>query len=68
MPAIAVGPRLPGDERRHSVGGPVHLRELTCTPVESPTGTVQIGDEVTVVVRVRRRLALSRRQASSDHR
>ncbi|TPQ20974.1 S1 RNA-binding domain-containing protein [Streptomyces sporangiiformans] len=50
------------------VEGLVHLRELTGTPSESPEGVVQVGDEVTVVVteidRERRRLALSRRQAS----
>ncbi|MEW2624716.1 S1 RNA-binding domain-containing protein [Streptomyces sp. NPDC048106] len=50
----------------------VHLRGLTSTPVESPSDAVQVGDEVTVVVteidRERRRLVLSRRQGSSDHR
>ncbi|MGK5500964.1 S1 RNA-binding domain-containing protein [Streptomyces sp. URMC 125] len=54
------------------IEGLVHLRELTSTPVESPSDIVQAGDEVTVVVteidRERRRLVLSRRQGSSDHR
>ncbi|MDX3540153.1 S1 RNA-binding domain-containing protein [Streptomyces sp. MB09-01] len=54
------------------IEGLVHLRELTSTPVESPSDVVQAGDEVTVVVteidRERRRLVLSRRQSSSDHR
>ncbi|MFD8027928.1 S1 RNA-binding domain-containing protein [Streptomyces sp. NPDC055722] len=53
------------------IEGLVHLRELTSTLVESPSDVVQTGDEVTVVVteidRERRRLVLSRRQASSDH-
>ncbi|MEV6737438.1 S1 RNA-binding domain-containing protein [Streptomyces sp. NPDC051104] len=52
------------------IEGLVHLRELTSAPVESPSDVVQTGDEVTVVVteidRERRRLALSRRQVSSD--
>ncbi|MFI8896411.1 S1 RNA-binding domain-containing protein [Streptomyces paradoxus] len=52
------------------VEGLVHLRELTGTPVETPSDAVQVGDEVTVLVteidRERRRLALSRRQASSE--
>ncbi|MER7742537.1 S1 RNA-binding domain-containing protein [Streptomyces sp. NPDC096538] len=38
----------------------------------TPSDAVQVGDEVTVVVteidRERRRLALSRRQGSSEHR
>ncbi|MER7221176.1 S1 RNA-binding domain-containing protein [Streptomyces eurythermus] len=46
--------------------------ELTPTPVEGPSDVLQAGDEVTVVVtgieRERRRLVLSRRQSSSDHR
>lgn len=50
--------------------GLVHLRELTQSPVETPDGVVQVGDEVTVVVteidREQRRLALSRRQVSPD--
>ncbi|MFF6916604.1 S1 RNA-binding domain-containing protein [Streptomyces sp. NPDC012466] len=54
------------------IEGLVHLRELTSTPLESPSDVVQAGDEVTVVVteidRERRRLVLSRRQSSSDHR
>ncbi|MFJ7062465.1 S1 RNA-binding domain-containing protein [Streptomyces microflavus] len=54
------------------IEGLVHLRELTSTLVESPSDVVQAGDEVTVVVtetdRERRRLVLSRRQRSSDHR
>ncbi|WP_242432775.1 S1 RNA-binding domain-containing protein [Streptomyces sp. Root1310] len=54
------------------IEGLVHLRELTSTPVESPSDVVQAGDEVTVVVteidRERRRLVLSRRQRSSDRR
>ncbi|MFF6808124.1 S1 RNA-binding domain-containing protein [Streptomyces sp. NPDC012616] len=52
------------------IEGLVHLRELTSTPVESPSDVVQAGDEVTVVVteidRERRRLVLSRRRSSSD--
>ncbi|MFJ2555743.1 MULTISPECIES: S1 RNA-binding domain-containing protein [unclassified Streptomyces] len=54
------------------IEGLVHLRNLTSTPVESPSDIVQACDEVTVVVteidRERRRLVLSRRQGSSDHR
>lgn len=54
------------------IEGLVHLRELTSTPVESPSDVVQAGDEVTVVVteidRERRRLVLSRRPRSSDRR
>lgn len=54
------------------IEGLVHLRELASTPVESPSDAVQAGDEVAVVVteidRERRRLSLSRRQGSSDHR
>ncbi|MGW3412985.1 S1 RNA-binding domain-containing protein [Streptomyces sp. NPDC000888] len=50
------------------IEGLVHLQELTRTPLETPEGVFQVGDEVTVVVtevdRERRRLALSRRQAS----
>lgn len=52
--------------------GLVRLQELTWTPVEAPSDVVQVGDEVAVVVteidRERRRLVLSRRQASSDPR
>ncbi|MFI6006923.1 S1 RNA-binding domain-containing protein [Streptomyces sp. NPDC051366] len=51
------------------IEGLVHLQELTWTPVETPEAVVQVGDEITVVVteidRERRRLALSRRQAST---
>ncbi|MEV7677926.1 S1 RNA-binding domain-containing protein [Streptomyces sp. NPDC088341] len=50
------------------IEGLVHLRELAWTPVAAPEDVVQVGDEVTVVVteidRMRRRLALSRRQVS----
>jgi small subunit ribosomal protein S1 len=50
------------------IEGLVHLRELTPTPVEAPEDAVQVGDQITVVIteidRRRRRLALSRRQAS----
>ncbi|MEU9321601.1 S1 RNA-binding domain-containing protein [Streptomyces sp. NPDC048295] len=55
-----------------SIEGLVHLRELTWTPVETPEDVLQVGEEVTVVVteidRQRRRLLLSRRQASPDLR
>ncbi|MEE1670607.1 MULTISPECIES: S1 RNA-binding domain-containing protein [unclassified Streptomyces] len=48
---------------RIGIEGLVHLRELTSTPVESPSDVVQSGDEVTVVVteidRERRRLVLT---------
>ncbi|MER5764704.1 S1 RNA-binding domain-containing protein [Streptomyces sp. NPDC002082] len=51
------------------IEGLVHLQELAWTPVEAPEEVVQVGDQVTVVVteidRERRRLALSRRQAST---
>ncbi|MGW7087116.1 S1 RNA-binding domain-containing protein [Streptomyces sp. NPDC054871] len=51
------------------IEGLVHLRELARTPVEKPEDVVQVGDEISVVVTeidpVRRRLALSRRQASA---
>ncbi|MFJ5726441.1 S1 RNA-binding domain-containing protein [Streptomyces sp. NPDC093149] len=51
------------------IEGLVHLQELTWTPVESPEAVVQVGDKITVVVtevdQERRRLALSRRQAST---
>ncbi|MFB7501407.1 S1 RNA-binding domain-containing protein [Streptomyces sp. NPDC056161] len=51
------------------IEGLVHLQELTWTPVEAPEVVVQVGDEITVVVteidREQRRLALSRRQAST---
>ncbi|MFJ4841036.1 S1 RNA-binding domain-containing protein [Streptomyces sp. NPDC088746] len=51
------------------IEGLVHLQELTWPPVEAPEAVVQVGDEITVVVteidRDRRRLALSRRQAST---
>lgn len=50
------------------IEGLVHLRELAWTPVESPEEVVAVGDEISVVAteidRVRRRVALSRRQAS----
>ncbi|GAB2765427.1 S1 RNA-binding domain-containing protein [Streptomyces bullii] len=53
------------------IEGLVHLRELTWTPVQTPSNVVHVGDEVTVVIteidRERRRPALSRRQASSEH-
>ncbi|GAB2745141.1 S1 RNA-binding domain-containing protein [Streptomyces bullii] len=53
------------------IEGLVHLRELTWTPVQTPSNVAHVGDEVTVVVteidRERRRPALSRRQASSEH-
>ncbi|MET8340402.1 S1 RNA-binding domain-containing protein [Streptosporangium canum] len=48
--------------------GLVHLSELTALPVAAALDAVQIGDEVTVIVieidPLRRRLALSRRQAA----
>ncbi|MFD3579412.1 S1 RNA-binding domain-containing protein [Streptomyces sp. NPDC058644] len=51
------------------IEGLVHLRELACTPVGSPKDAVEVGDEICVVAteidRVRRRVALSRRQASA---
>ncbi|MFF4006706.1 S1 RNA-binding domain-containing protein [Streptomyces sp. NPDC001717] len=51
------------------IEGLVHLQELTWRPVESPELVVQVGDEITVVVteidQERRRLVLSRRQAST---
>ncbi|MCT2544072.1 MULTISPECIES: S1 RNA-binding domain-containing protein [Streptomyces] len=53
----------------NDIEGLVHLQELTWTPVEAPEADVQVGDEITVVVteidRERRRLSLSRRQAST---
>ncbi|MGW0606901.1 S1 RNA-binding domain-containing protein [Streptomyces sp. NPDC002640] len=53
----------------NDIEGLVHLQELTWTPVEVPETVVQVGDEITVVVteidRERRRLSLSRRQAST---
>ncbi|MET8968600.1 S1 RNA-binding domain-containing protein [Streptomyces hydrogenans] len=53
----------------NDIEGLVHLQELTWTPVEAPEAVVQVGDEITVVVteidRARRRLSLSRRQAST---
>ena len=56
----------------HGIEGLVHLRELTPTPVASPSDVVQVGDDVTVVVteidRERRRLVLARRHSSSEHR
>ncbi|WP_405971616.1 S1 RNA-binding domain-containing protein [Streptomyces sp. NBC_00988] len=76
---LAVGQRLQGQVTKlvpfgafvrvaDSVEGLVHLRELASAPVETPEDVLQVGDEVTVVVteidRQRRRLALSRRQAS----
>ncbi|WP_443051489.1 S1 RNA-binding domain-containing protein [Streptomyces sp. JV184] len=49
--------------------GLVHLQELAETPIEAPEEVVQVDDKVVVVVteidRERRRLALSRRQAST---
>ncbi|MEV0257335.1 S1 RNA-binding domain-containing protein [Streptomyces sp. NPDC050732] len=54
------------------IEGLVPLREPTRTPVRTPSDAVQVGDEVTVVVaevdRERRRLGLSRRQASTGRR
>ncbi|MFF5365788.1 S1 RNA-binding domain-containing protein [Streptomyces sp. NPDC013187] len=54
------------------IEGLVHLRELAWTPVRTPSDVVRVGDEVTVVVTEidaeRRRLTLSRRQASSECR
>ncbi|MEW2079315.1 S1 RNA-binding domain-containing protein [Streptomyces sp. NPDC013433] len=51
------------------IEGLVHLQELTWAPVEAPEGVVQVGDKITVVIteidRERRRLVLSRRQASA---
>ncbi|MFC8142964.1 S1 RNA-binding domain-containing protein [Streptomyces paradoxus] len=79
---IAVGQTLHGQvtklvpfgvfvEVADGIEGLVHLRELTWTPVRTPSDAVQVGDQVTVVVtgidRERRRLALSRRPASSEH-
>ncbi|MEV6425631.1 S1 RNA-binding domain-containing protein [Streptomyces sp. NPDC051662] len=53
----------------NGIDGLVHLQELTWTPVEAPEAVVQVGNEITVVVteidRERRRLSLSRRQAST---
>ncbi|MFH8612613.1 S1 RNA-binding domain-containing protein [Streptomyces sp. NPDC018029] len=81
--SIAVGRKLRGQVTKlvpfgvfvqvaDGIEGLVHLRELTRTPVPAPSDAVQVGDEVTVVVteidRERRRLALSRRQASPEHR
>ncbi|MGV9291190.1 S1 RNA-binding domain-containing protein [Streptomyces sp. NPDC003719] len=80
---IAVGQKLHGHVTKlvpigafvqvvDGIEGLVHLRELTRAPVQTPWDAVQVGDEVTVVVteidRERRRLALSRRQASSEQR
>ncbi|MEU9395420.1 S1 RNA-binding domain-containing protein [Streptomyces sp. NPDC048324] len=77
---ITVGQKLPGQVTKlipfgvfvqvaDGIEGLVHLRELAWTPVENPSDVVQVGDPITVVVteidRERRRLALSRRQASS---
>ncbi|GAA2461804.1 hypothetical protein GCM10010433_75120 [Streptomyces pulveraceus] len=51
------------------IAGLVHLQELAETPIEAPEEVVQVDDKVVVVVteidRERRRLALSRRQAST---
>lgn len=51
------------------IEGLVHLRELAWTPVEDPADVVKVGGEITVVAteidRVRRRLTLSLRQAST---
>lgn len=56
--------RVTGD-----IEGLVHLQELAWPPVETPEAVVQVGDEIAVVVteidRGRRRLSLSRRQASA---
>jgi ribosomal protein S1 len=75
---VAVGQKLQGQvtklvpfgvfvEVSDGIQGLVHLRELTWTPVETPTQVVQVGDQVTVVVTAidceRRRVSLSRRQA-----
>ncbi|MGW1281342.1 S1 RNA-binding domain-containing protein [Streptomyces tsukubensis] len=53
----------------NDIEGLVHLQELTWMPVGAPEAVVQVGDEITVVVteidRARRRLSLSRRQAST---
>ncbi|MFJ9359385.1 S1 RNA-binding domain-containing protein [Streptomyces mirabilis] len=77
---IAVGQELSGQVTKlipfgvfvqvaDGIEGLVHLRELACTPVETPSDVVQVGDKMTVVVteidRDRRRLTLSRRQSSS---
>lgn len=55
-----------------AIEGLVHLRELTCTPVDAPEDVVQVGEDVTVVVteidRECRRLFLSRRQSPSGLR
>jgi ribosomal protein S1 len=79
---IAVGQKLHGPVTKliplgvfvqvaDGIEGLVHLRELTWMPVQTPSDAVQVGDEVTVVVteidRERRRLTLSRRQASSEY-
>ncbi|MCQ9185265.1 S1 RNA-binding domain-containing protein [Streptomyces sp. IBSBF 2953] len=79
---IAVGQKLHGQVTKlvpfgvfvqvaDGIEGLVHLKELTWTLVQTPSEVVQAGDEVTVVVteidRERRRLALSRRQAPSEH-
>lgn len=53
----------------NDIEGLVHLQELTWTPAEVPEDVVQVGDKITVIVteidRQRRRLALSRRQATA---
>ncbi|WP_432043799.1 S1 RNA-binding domain-containing protein [Streptomyces cadmiisoli] len=53
----------------NDIEGLVHRQELAWTPVGAPEAVVQVGDEITVVVteidRERRRLSLSRRQAST---
>ncbi|MGW6059238.1 S1 RNA-binding domain-containing protein [Streptomyces sp. NPDC055189] len=50
------------------IEGLVHLQELAWTPVEKPEDVVEVGDEISVVVievdMSRRRITLSRRQAS----
>jgi ribosomal protein S1 len=58
-------------EVAEGIEGLVHLQEPRLPLPEAPSDVVEVGDEVTVVVtaidRERRRLSLSRRQASSDH-
>ncbi|MFJ8692012.1 S1 RNA-binding domain-containing protein [Streptomyces roseolilacinus] len=75
----AVGRTLPGQVTKlvpfgvfvrltKDIEGFVHLRELTWTAVEAPEEVVRVGDRIMVVVTEidpeRRRLVLSRRQAS----
>ncbi|MFJ8210598.1 S1 RNA-binding domain-containing protein [Streptomyces sp. NPDC096033] len=76
--ATEPGQRLPGTVTKlvpfgafvhvaRGIEGLVHVSEIAWTPVEDPSGIVQLGDEITVVVtavdRSRRRLSLSLRQA-----